>query len=78
LNFIQAKLVINKLMPQKQAKQKLLLDDQKVKQFVSYFQKAAKKEPKLLKCLSFENMKHAVKFVLLESTLIYRSNYCYY
>jgi hypothetical protein len=65
-------------MPQKQAKQKLLLDDQTVKQFVSDFQKAAEKEPKLLKCLSFENMKHAVKFVLLESTLIYRSNYCYY
>ena len=65
-------------MPQKQAKQKLLLDDQVVKQFISDFQKAAEKEPKLLKCLSFENMKHAVKFVLLESTLIYRSNYCYY
>jgi len=65
LNFIQAKLVINKLMPQKQAKQKLLLDDQKVKQFVSDFQKAAKKEPKLLKCLSFENIQHAVKFVPL-------------
>ena len=64
-------------MPQKQAKQKLLLDDQVVKQFISDFQKAAEKEPKLLKCLSFENMKHAVKFVLLESTLIYRSNYCY-
>jgi hypothetical protein len=65
-------------MPQKQAKQKSRLHDQTVKQFISDFQKAAEKEPKLLKCLSFENMKHAVKFVLLESTLIYRSNYCYY
>jgi len=71
-------MVINKLMPQKQAKQKSRLHDQTVKQFISDFQKAAEKEPKLLKCLSFENMQHAVKFVLLESTLIYRSNYCYY
>jgi hypothetical protein len=53
-------------------------DQKKVKQFFTDFQKAAEKEPKLLKCLPFENMQHAVKFVLLESTLIYLSNYCYY
>jgi hypothetical protein len=51
-------------------------DQTKVKQFISDFQKAAEKEPKLLNCLSFENIQHAVKFVLLESKLIYRSNYC--
>ena len=71
-------MIISKLKAKLKEKSSVQSQDQdEVEKFCSDFKRAAKKSPNLLKCLGFENFKHYVKFVLLESTCVI-INYFHY
>ena len=79
LKYIQGKLIITKLKAKLEEKDTVQAQDQnEVDKFCSDFKQAVKKCPNLLKCLGYENLKHYVQFVLLESTCMHYHDYFYY